>query len=89
MIPKGTSQCSAEHHAGAAKAAQELGGHHLAGSLREDDRASQVSEVEGFVTRGVRHRAGATGRSGAGHAGGGCGAEQDSGRDHRLRIEGQ
>ncbi len=41
-------------HAGAAKAAQELGVDIIwRGPLREDDRASQVSEVEGFVTRGV------------------------------------
>src|SRR5206468_217447 len=40
--------------AGAAKAAQELGVDIIwRGPLREDDRASQVSEVEGFVTRGV------------------------------------
>jgi ribose transport system substrate-binding protein len=41
-------------HAGAAKAAQELDVDIIwRGPLREDDRASQVAEVEGFVTRGV------------------------------------
>ena len=39
---------------GAAKAAQELGVDIIwRGPLREDDRASQISEVEGFITRGV------------------------------------
>jgi len=41
-------------HAGAEKAAQELGVEIIwRGPLREDDRASQVAEVEGFITRGV------------------------------------
>jgi len=41
-------------HAGAAKAAQELDVDIIwRGPLREDDRASQVAEVEGFITRGV------------------------------------
>ena len=55
VIPKGTSHVFWQSiHAGAAKAAQELGVDILwRGPLREDDRASQVSEVEGFVTRGV------------------------------------
>ena len=55
VIPKGTSHVFWQSiHAGAAKAAQELGVYIIwRGPLREDDRASQVSEVEGFVTRGV------------------------------------
>ena len=55
VIPKGTSHVFWQSiHAGAAKAAQELGVDIIwRGPLREDDRASQVSEVEGFVTRGV------------------------------------
>jgi ribose transport system substrate-binding protein len=55
VIPKGTSHVFWQSiHAGAAKAAQELGVDIVwRGPLREDDRASQVSEVEGFVTRGV------------------------------------
>jgi ribose transport system substrate-binding protein len=55
VIPKGTSHVFWQSiHAGAAKAAQELGVSIIwRGPLREDDRASQVSEVEGFVSRGV------------------------------------
>jgi ribose transport system substrate-binding protein len=55
VIPKGTSHVFWQSvHAGAAKAAQELGVDIIwRGPLREDDRASQVSEVEGFITRGV------------------------------------
>ena len=55
VIPKGTSHVFWQSiHAGAAKAAQELGVSSIwRGPLREDDRASQVSEVEGFVSRGV------------------------------------
>ena len=55
VIPKGTSHVFWQSiHAGAAKAAQELGAEIVwRGPLREDDRASQVSEVEGFVTRGI------------------------------------
>src|SRR5438270_13077071 len=55
VIPKGTSHVFWQSiHAGAAKAAQELGVSIIwRGPLREDDRASQVSEVEGFITRGV------------------------------------
>src|SRR5215212_6524259 len=55
VIPKGTSHVFWQSiHAGAEKAAQELGVHVIwRGPLREDDRASQVSEVEGFITRGV------------------------------------
>src|ERR671936_16747 len=55
VIPKGTSHVFWQSiHAGAEKAAQELGVTVIwRGPLREDDRASQVSEVEGFVTRGV------------------------------------
>ena len=55
VIPKGTSHVFWQSiHAGAAKAAQELGVEIIwRGPLREDDRASQIAEVEGFITRGV------------------------------------
>src|SRR5205085_2697159 len=55
VIPKGTSHVFWQSiHAGAEKAAREAGAAVIwRGPLREDDRASQVSEVEGFVTRGV------------------------------------
>lgn len=55
VIPKATSHVFwTSIHAGAAKAARELGVDIVwRGPLREDDRDSQVSEVEGFVTRGV------------------------------------
>src|SRR6266508_6977394 len=55
VIPKGTTHVFWQSiHAGAAKAAQELGATIIwRGPLREDDRDSQVSEVEGFVSRGV------------------------------------
>jgi ribose transport system substrate-binding protein len=55
VIPKGTSHVFWQSiHAGAAKAASELSVDIIwRGPLREDDRDSQVSEVEGFVSRGV------------------------------------
>src|ERR671928_1196534 len=55
VIPKGTTHVFWQSiHAGAAKAAKELGVSIIwRGPLREDERDSQVSEVEGFVTRGV------------------------------------
>jgi ribose transport system substrate-binding protein len=55
VIPKGTSHVFWQSiHAGAEKAAQEFGVSVIwRGPLREDDRASQISEVEGFITRGV------------------------------------
>jgi ribose transport system substrate-binding protein len=55
VIPKGTSHVFWQSiHAGAEKAAQELGIEIIwRGPLREDDRASQISEVEGFITRRV------------------------------------
>jgi ribose transport system substrate-binding protein len=55
MIPKGTThQFWRSIHAGADKAAKELGIELIwRGPLREDDRESQVSEVEGFISRGV------------------------------------
>ena len=55
VIPKGTSHVFWQSiHAGAAQAAQELGVEIIwRGPLREDDRASQIAEVEGFITRGV------------------------------------
>src|SRR6476659_4299765 len=55
VIPKGTSHIFWQSiHAGATQAAKELGVEVIwRGPRREDDRDSQVSEVEGFVTRGV------------------------------------
>jgi ribose transport system substrate-binding protein len=55
VIPKGTSHVFWRSiHAGAEKAARELGVTVIwRGPLREDDRDSQVSEVEGFISRGV------------------------------------
>lgn len=55
VIPKGTSHVFWQMiHGGAEKAAQELGVTVIwRGPLREDDRAAQISEVEGFITRGV------------------------------------
>jgi len=55
VIPKGTSHVFWQSiHAGAEKAASEIGATIIwRGPLREDDRDSQVSEVEGFVSRGV------------------------------------
>jgi len=55
VIPKGTAHVFWQSiHAGASKAAQELGVEIIwRGPLREDDRSAQVSEVQGFVTRGV------------------------------------
>src|SRR5919197_905828 len=54
VIPKGTSHVFWRSiHAGAEKAARELGATVIwRGPLREDDRDAQVSEVEGFITRG-------------------------------------
>ena len=55
VIPKGTSHVFWQSvHAGAQKAATELGIDIVwRGPLREDDRDSQVSEVESFVSRGI------------------------------------
>ena len=55
MIPKGTThQFWRSIHAGGDKAAKELGIELIwRGPLREDDRESQVSEVQGFISRGV------------------------------------
>src|SRR5678815_2433729 len=55
MIPKGTTHMFWQSiHAGANKAAKELGIELIwRGPLREDDRDSQVSEIEGFISRGV------------------------------------
>src|SRR5438128_2026240 len=55
VIPKGTSHVFWQSiHAGAAKAAADQNVDIVwRGPLREDDRSSQVSEVEGFVSRGV------------------------------------
>lgn len=56
VIPKGTSHVFWQSiHAGARKAAKETDVDIVwRGPLREDDRDSQVSEVEGFITRGVQ-----------------------------------
>jgi ribose transport system substrate-binding protein len=55
VIPKGTTHVFWQSiRAGAERAGQELGATIIwRGPLREDDRDSQVSEVEGFVSRGV------------------------------------
>jgi len=55
VIPKGTSHVFWQSiHAGAAKAAKELDVSIVwRGPLREDERESQISEVERFVTTGV------------------------------------
>src|SRR5262245_19326192 len=55
VIPKATSHVFWQSiNAGAEKAAAELGVKVIwRGPAREDDRDSQVSEVEGFVSRGV------------------------------------
>ena len=55
MIPKGTSHTFWQSiHAGANRAAKELGIELIwRGPLREDDRDSQVSEIQGFISRGV------------------------------------
>jgi ribose transport system substrate-binding protein len=55
VIPKGTSHTFWQSiHAGAEKAAKELGVSIIwRGPLREDDRSAQISEVQGFITRGV------------------------------------
>ncbi len=55
MIPKGTSHMFWQSiHAGANRAGQELGVDVIwRGPLREDERDSQISEVEGFISRGV------------------------------------
>lgn len=55
VIPKGTSHIFWQSiHAGAEKAAKELDVRIIwRGPVREDDRDAQISEVEGFITRGV------------------------------------
>jgi len=55
VIPKGTTHSFWKAiHAGAVKAAQELGVEVIwKGPAREDDREAQVAEVENFVSRGV------------------------------------
>jgi ribose transport system substrate-binding protein len=55
VIPKGTSHAFWQSiHAGAAKAGKELGVTIVwRGPLREDERESQISEVERFVSSGV------------------------------------
>src|SRR5207245_8863529 len=55
VIPKGTTHVFWQSiHAGAAKAAKELGVSIIwRGPLREDERDSQVSDVEGYVSRGL------------------------------------
>ena len=55
VIPKGTSHSFWQSiHAGAEKAAQELGVTVIwRGPLREDERSAQIAEVEGFISRRV------------------------------------
>src|SRR5215207_8365820 len=55
VIPKGTSHVFWQSiRAGAERAGKELGATIIwRGPLREDDRDSQVSEVENFVSQGV------------------------------------
>jgi ribose transport system substrate-binding protein len=55
VIPKGTTHAFWQSiHAGAIKASRELDVDIIwRGPLREDDRDAQVTEVEGFVSRGV------------------------------------
>jgi ribose transport system substrate-binding protein len=55
VIPKGTSHMFWQSiHAGANRAGKELGVEVIwRGPLREDERDSQISEVEGFISRGV------------------------------------
>jgi ribose transport system substrate-binding protein len=55
VIPKGTTHAFWQSiRAGAERAGKDLGATIIwRGPLREDDRDSQVSEVEGFVSRGV------------------------------------
>jgi ribose transport system substrate-binding protein len=55
VIPKGTSHSFWQSiHAGAEKAAQELGVEIIwRGPLREDERSAQIAEVEGFISRRV------------------------------------
>jgi ribose transport system substrate-binding protein len=55
VIPKGSNQVYWKSvHAGAVKAAQELGVEVIwKGPIKEDDRESQIKIVEDFVTRGV------------------------------------
>jgi ribose transport system substrate-binding protein len=55
VIPKGTSHTFWQSiHAGANRAGKELGVEVIwRGPLREDERDSQISEVEGFISRGV------------------------------------
>lgn len=55
VIPKGTTHAFWQSiRAGAERAGRELDVNIIwRGPLREDDRASQITEVEGFITRGV------------------------------------
>ena len=92
VIPKGTSHVFWQSiHAGAEKAARELGVTIIwRGPLREDDRDSQVSEVQGFVSRGVSGIVLAPlDDSGARAAGRRREAARHPGRRHRLRAEGR
>ena len=80
MIPKGTTHTFWQSiHAGANRAAKELGIELIwRGPLREDDRDSQVSEIEGFISRGVSghcHRAAR--RGSAGRTGERCDEQED------------
>jgi len=55
VIPKGTThEFWKSIHAGAVKAARELGAEVIwKGPLKEDDREAQIAEVENFISRGV------------------------------------
>jgi ribose transport system substrate-binding protein len=55
VIPKGANQVYWKSvHAGAVRAAEELGVHIIwKGPIKEDDRESQIKVVEDFVTRGM------------------------------------
>ena len=92
VIPKGTSHVFWQSiHAGAEKAARELGVKIIwRGPLREDDRDSQVSEVEGFVSRGVSGIVLAPlDEAALAAAGGRREARRHPGRRHRLGAEGR
>ena len=89
VIPKGTTHVFWQSiHAGASKAGEELGVKIVwRGPLREDDRDSQVTEVENAVGRGVAgHRARAARRRGAGRTGERGHAPEDPGRRSSTRA---
>ena len=93
VIPKGTTHVFWQIiHAGAEKAAQELGVEVIwRGPLREDDRESQITEVEDSISRGVSGIvARAARRDGARRPGRRRAMQQqDPGRHLRLGPEGR